>query len=91
MLLWISHSLPTKPLKLDVGLQIQRTSRLQIPQTMEHEGIVNEFSMILPNAGILPFDNLEGTSELDEVYQRVLPFETELGTIFQNGELRSKI
>jgi hypothetical protein len=58
---------------------------------MEYEGIVDEFTVILPNAGILPFNDLESASELDEVYERVLPFDTELGPIFQNGELRSKI
>jgi len=55
------------------------------------EGIVDPFTTILPNAGILPFNDIESANELDDVYERVLPFDMELSTIFQNGELRSKI
>ena len=59
---------------------------------MMYEGIVDEFTLILPNAGILPFDS---ASELDEIYERVLPFVTDpnfgVNPYFKNGELRSKI
>ena len=45
---------------------------------MTHEEIVDEFTVILPNAGILPFNDLKSASELDEIYDsRVLPFEAE--------------
>ena len=51
--------------------------------------------MILPDAGILPFDDPGSASELDEIYERVLPFETEsnhsFNPYFKNGELRSRI
>ena len=40
---------------------------------MMYEGIVDKFNIILPNAGILPFNS---ASELDEIYQCGLPFET---------------
>lgn len=59
-----------------------------IPQTMEYEGIIDHFNPILPNAGILPFNGLETARELDEVYERVLPFDltqTRHGPMFQNG------
>ena len=61
---------------------------------MAYEEIVDEFTMSLPNAGILPFNDLESASELDEIYERVPPFETEsnrcLNPYFKNGELRSR-
>ena len=40
---------------------------------MMHEEIVDEFTVILPNAGILPFNDLKSASELDEIYERVHP------------------
>ncbi|EDR07646.1 uncharacterized protein LACBIDRAFT_327520 [Laccaria bicolor S238N-H82] len=55
---------------------------------MEYEGIIDHFNPILPNAGILPFNGLETARELDEVYERVLPFDltqTRHGPMFQNG------
>ena len=59
---------------------------------MMYEGIVDDFTLILPNAGILPFDS---ASELDEIYERALPFETDpncgFNPYFKNGELRGKI
>ena len=66
---------------------------------MTHEEIVDEFTVILPNAGILPFNDLKSASELDEIYDsRVLPFEAEpnychfkFNPYFKNGELRSRI
>ena len=61
---------------------------------MAYEGIVDELTMSLPNAGILPFNDLESASELDEIYERVLPFETEsnccFNPYFKNGELLSR-
>ena len=44
---------------------------------MTHEEIVDELTLILPNAGILQFNDLKSASELDEIYERVLPFEAE--------------
>jgi hypothetical protein len=59
---------------------------------MMYEGIMDEFTITLPNAGILPFNS---ASELDEIYERVLPFDTKsnygFNPYFKNGELRVKI
>ncbi|EDR04454.1 uncharacterized protein LACBIDRAFT_304523 [Laccaria bicolor S238N-H82] len=40
---------------------------------MTCEEIVDEFTMTLPNAGILPFNDVERASELDKIYERVNP------------------